>query len=731
MKFRNNPCQFSAASLVPYLFAACLLLALTACHTQQNPDDQWAVYGGSKAGTRYSSLQEIDTANVRQLTVAWTYHTGDADTANHSQIQCNPIIIHNVLYGSTPQQKIFALDAATGRQLWVFNPLEKKADASFFVMNNIRGVSYWESGDDKRILFTAGSYLYALHAADGRPVNEFGNQGRVDLHEGLGREVQKLFVTNTSPGMVYKDLVIIGTRVDEGADAAPGHIRAYDVRTGKQQWIFHTIPYPGEPGYETWDDPEAWKHIGGANCWSGFTLDEKRGMVFAATGSASYDFYGGKRLGANLYADCVLALDAATGKLIWHFQDVHHDLWDKDMPTPPALVTVRRDGKTMDAIAQPTKTGYVFVLERETGKPVYEVKETPVPAVSDLKGEKVYATQPMPVLPKPFVRQQFTENDINPFLPAAEQLSIRQQLQALHHNTMFDPPSVAGTLIFPGYDGGAEWSGPAWDQQTGLLYVNANEMPWVLHMKEVSAQQQQAETWLDAGKRLYQTNCITCHGPERKGGGNYPSLLDVNKKYNDQQFDTLLQNGRRMMPAFHQLGEEERKALASFILNNTQTQAHAFAQPKEPVDSFLQLPYTGTGYIKFLAKDGTPAIRPPWGTLSAIDLNSGVIRWQVPLGQTKVGALHGVVTGTENYGGPAVTAGGLVFIAATSDAKIRAFSKLTGQLLWEQSLPASGFATPAVYAVNGKQYIVIACGGGKLKTASGDSYVAFALPDTK
>ncbi|RFM29019.1 outer membrane protein assembly factor BamB family protein [Deminuibacter soli] len=713
-------------------FILCAAVAMAACGGKQPNSDQWNVYGGNKAGTRYSSLTQIDTGNVQQLAVAWTYHTHDADTVNHSQIQCNPIIVDNVLYGSTPQQKIFALDAATGKQKWVFDPLDKKSgDASFFVMNNIRGVSYWASGDDKRILFTAGAYLYAISATDGKPIPAFGNKGRIDLHDGLGRDVSQLFVTNTSPGIIYKDLIITGTRVDEGANAAPGHIRAYDVRTGKQQWIFHTIPQPGEPGYETWEDPNAWKHIGGANCWSGFTLDEQKGIVFAAVGSASYDFYGGMRKGANLYADCMLALDAATGKLVWHFQDIHHDLWDKDIPTPPALVTIQRDGKNIEAVAQPTKTGYVFVLDRATGKPLYDVKEVPVPTVSDLKGEKVYPTQPMPVLPKPFARQHMSEEDINPLLSAAEQDSLKKVLQSLHHDNMFDPPSQTGTLIFPGYDGGAEWSGPAFDQQTGLLYVNANEMPWILHMKEVKAAQQQAENWLQAGQRLYQTNCITCHGPERKGGGNYPSLVEANKKYNALQLDTLLLNGRRMMPAFRQLSLQERQAIASFILDNKKAQATVFTGPKAAPDSFLQLPYAGTGYIKFLAKDGTPAIRPPWGTLSAINLNTGNIDWQIPLGQTAAGEQHGVVTGTENYGGPAVTAGGLVFIAATSDAKIRAFNKHTGKLLWEHALPASGFATPAVYAVNGKQYVVIACGGGKLHTSSGDSYVAFSIPDKK
>jgi quinoprotein glucose dehydrogenase len=707
-------------------------LTVACNHASQKDYNSWPNYGGTKEGTRYSSLTEVDTNNVQQLQVAWVYHTKDADTAHHSQIQCNPIIIDGVLYGSTPQQKIFAVDAATGQEKWVFNPLVSAANTGFFVMNNIRGITYWSDGkDDKRILFTAGSYLHAIDAGTGKLITSFGNNGRIDLHDGLGRDVKDLFITYTSPGIIYKDLIVVGSRVDEGPNAAPGHIRAYNVKTGKQEWIFHTIPQPGEAGYESWKDPNAYKHIGGANCWSGFTLDEKRGIVFAATGSASYDFYGGMRKGADLYADCILALDAATGKLIWHFQDVHHDIWDKDLPTPPALVTVMHDGKKTDAVAQPTKTGFVFLLDRETGKPLFDVKEIAVSTNSELKGEDVYPTQPIPVLPKPFVRQNFTSADINNLLPADEQQQVKKQLDSLNNGYIFTPPSKKGTVIFPGYDGGAEWSGPAYDEASGLLYVNANEMPWILKMVDVKNEAPKQETYVQAGQRLYQANCMACHGPERKGGGNYPSLINVQTKYNEQQFQSLLQSGRRMMPAFKQLSDEERSAIASFILSNTTAQQKKFTAPPVALDSFLNLPYTGTGYNKFITKSGQPAIRPPWGTLSAINLNTGNIDWQVPLGQTKTGEQNGVITGTENYGGPAVTAGGLVFIAATSDNKFRAFNKHTGKLVWETTLPASGFATPAVYEFNGKQYIVIACGGGKLDTQSGDSYVAFALPDKK
>lgn len=687
----------------------------------------WKVYGGTKEGSRYSSLTQIDTGNVQQLAIAWTYNTGDADTVNHSQIQCNPVVIDGILYGSTPLQKIFAIDAATGKEKWVFNPADPAAGGNrgFFIMSNTRGVCYWADEKEKRIFFTAGSFLHAINAATGKLVTSFGDSGRIDLHNGLGRNAKDLYITFTSPGIIYKDLIIVGSRVDEGPGAAPGHIRAFNVRTGKQEWIFHTIPQPGEEGYDTWDDPNAYKHIGGANCWSGFTLDEKKGIVFVPTGSASYDFYGLMRKGDNLFADCLIALDAATGKKIWHFQQIHHDVWDRDLPTPPALVTVKREGKDIEAVAQPTKSGYVYVFERTTGKPLFPITEEPLPQQTDLPGEKLSPTQPKPSLPAPFVRQVFNAGEVNNLISEEEQIAIKKKLDSLN-NGFFMPPSQKGTVIFPGYDGGAEWGGPAFDEETGLLYINANEMPWILQLRK-SENKSMDESWLQAGQRIYTNTCMACHGTNRQGTGNYPSILNVHTKYTAAQFDELLQTGRRMMPAFKQLSAEERSAVASFILEDKKGQQKKFMQVAA-IDTFLNLPYTGTGYNKFLTKDGWPAIKPPWGTLNAINLNTGNIEWKIPLGEIKEFKDKGVVTGTENYGGPVVTAGGVLFIAATSDSKFRAFNKRTGKLLWETALPACGFATPAVYELYGKQYVVIACGGGKLNTRSGDAYVAFALP---
>jgi quinoprotein glucose dehydrogenase len=719
----------------PLLKQAAVLFLISFCISscrQKESYNTWQVYGGNKENNHYSSLTQIDTGNVSNLKVAWTYHTNDADSM--TQIQVNSIVIDSFLYGVTPKLKLFALDAATGKQKWVFDPLAdssgKKMDGSFG-MNVCRGVTYYTDGkSDKRIFYSAGGNLYCIKATTGLPEKSFGENGKIDLHNNLGRDASKLYVATTSPGIIYKDLIIIGARVSEEAAAAPGYIRAYDVHSGKLRWIFHTIPQPGEFGYDTWDDKDAWNHIGGANTWAGFSLDEKRGILFAPTGSASYDFYGGKRTGDNLFANCVLALDAATGKRIWHFQTVHHDVWDRDVPTAPVLINIKKDGKNIDAIAQITKSGFIFLLDRETGKPVYPVNEVPVSTQSELLGEKLSPTQPIPTFPKPFARQTpITKSELNNIVPDSSYQDIKKRLAGYKTGSIFTPPSKEGTIIFPGFDGGGEWGGAAYDPTTSIIYVNGSEMPWILTMVDVKGKKASSETNLEAGKRLYHSTCMTCHGTQRQGGGNYPSLVGVNKKYNDHQFASLISSGRRMMPAFNQLSSSEINALASFILEDKKEQDKIFIEPEKKKDPWTDLPYTSTGYNKFLTREGYPAINPPWGTLNAINLNTGELIWKDTLGnypELKAKSIH---SGTENYGGAVVTAGGVIFIAATSDAKIRAFNKKTGKLLWEADLPAAGFATPSIYEVNGKEFLVIACGGGKLRKPTGDAYVAFALPD--
>ncbi|MBC7903906.1 MAG: PQQ-binding-like beta-propeller repeat protein, partial [Gemmatimonadaceae bacterium] len=594
--------------------------------------------------------------------------------------------------------------------------------------NSCRGVTYWSDGkNDGRIFYTAGSYLWCISSETGKPINAFGDGGKIDLHVGLGDDVKDQFVTATSPGTIYKDLLVMGSRVNEGHQAAPGHIRAFDVRTGKMKWIFKTIPQPGETGYESWKDKDAWKTIGAANSWGGMSLDQEKGILFATTGSANYDWWGGNRKGNNLFADCLLAIDAATGKRLWHFQHVHHDIWDKDLPAAPALVTINKNGTKTEAVALTTKTGFVYIFDRVSGKPVYEIVEKHVPVDSDLEGEELSPTQPYPTAPAPFVRQSFTEADINSLLPDSSIADIKKRWTTYRRDHMYAPISLRGTIQLPGLDGGAEWGGPSYDPETGILYINANEMAWVIQGVPMKKEASEKESMTTAGERLYRANCMSCHGADKNGSGNFPTLIGSEKKYSPAGFDTLLQTGRRMMPAFRELPALYRQAIASYVLNEKTTVIFqdTFSNRRKP------LPYTIAGYNKFLSKEGLPAISPPWGTLSAINLNTGEYVWKKPLGNDSRFPAAQHPTGTENYGGSVITAGGLLIIAATSDSKLRIFNKRDGTLLHEINLPASAFATPSVYSQNGKQFIAVACGGGKLNTKSGDSYIAFSLPVKK
>jgi quinoprotein glucose dehydrogenase len=527
-------------------------------------------------------------------------------------------------------------------------------------------------------------------------------------------------VLSTTPGAVYRDLLILGTRVHEGpGPSSPGHVRAYDVHTGAIRWTFHTIPGPGEPGYDTWPK-DAWKTVGGANAWSGISVDDSRGLVFLPTGSPAWDFWGGDRHGANLFGNCVLALKAATGERVWHYQVVHHDLWDRDLPQAPVLVTVMRGGRVVDAVSQATKSGHVFVFDRETGEPLFPIEERAAPA-SDLKDEQAFATQPVPVKPPAFARQSFGESDATDISPASR-AAVLERLRRVRSAGQFVPPSTQGTMIFPGFDGGAEWGGSAFDPETRLLYVNANEMPWILEMMEIPPPGQGGKL----GARVYAQHCTVCHGIDGRGDpqGQFPPLTGLADRMKKPDVVTLLQRGKGVMPAFAFLSRAEEEAVASHVLGEP--------APDDPTGEAARSgrPYTHLGYNRFLDPDGYPAVKPPWGTLNAIDLDAGEIRWSVPLGEVPELTKRGVPpTGTENYGGPIVTAGGLVFVGATKDERFRAFDKRTGTLLWETALPAGGYATPATYEKGGRQYVVIAAGGGKMGTRSGDAYVAFSLPD--
>jgi quinoprotein glucose dehydrogenase len=673
----------------------------------------WTVYGGVAEATRYSRLRQIDRTNVRRLKVAWTFETGDAYPG--SEMQCNPLVVDGVLYATTPKVNLVALDAATGALLWRFEPPEGKPVLG---KRRNRGVTYWSQGDVKRIFFAVRHFLYSVDAATGRLDPGFGREGKIDLRENL-RPGEMESVGLSTPGIIHKDLLIVGSTTSEALPTPPGDIRAFDVRTGALRWSFHTVPRPGETGHETWP-ADAWKYTGAANNWAGMALDRERGLVFVPTGSAAYDFYGANRPGDNLFANTLLALKAETGERVWHFQTVRHDIWDRDLPAQPTLVTVTREGRRVDAVAQTTKSGYVYVFERESGRPLFPIEHRKVP-VSDVDGETTAETQPIPLAPEPFSRQFLTADMLTTRTPAAHAAAL-ERFRAIRAGGQFVPGSREGTLIFPGYDGGAEWGGSAYDPESSLLYVNANEMAWILTLVK---QPPAVPGKPVSGKQLYAKECASCHGADRRGAPpEFPSLRGIEARYSPGEIMTLLFQGTGRMPSYQRLGRAANRAIVDFITRGLDTTVAATGP--SPMD----MAYLSDGYKKFLDAEGYPAIAPPWGTLNAIDMNTGAYAWRIPFGEYPELVAQGMKgTGSENYGGPLVTAGGLVFIAATSyDRKLRAFDKGNGALLWETTLPAAGNATPATYEVEGRQFVVIAAGGGKSKDPPGGRYVAYALP---
>ncbi len=687
---------------------AVLSVAPSSNSTPAQAGVDWPAYNGNIDGDHYSALSQINRANVAQLKVAWQFDTGEK-----GNLETNPLIVGRTVYASTFSGKVIALDAATGKLLWQFDSGVKNSQPS-------RGFAYWTDGAEARLFAGVMNYLYALDPATGKPIPEFGENGRVDLRKGLRGDYEQQSIALTTPGIVYRDLIIVGGRNPETHPAPPGDIRAFDVRTGVLRWTFHTIPRPGEFGYDTWP-PDAWKDAGAANNWAGMTLDAARGIVYVPTGSAVFDFYGADRIGNDLFADTLLALDAATGKRLWHFQGVHHDIWDRDFPAPPALVTVNHDGHRVDAIAQTTKQGVVYLFDRVTGAPLFPIAEHAYPP-SDVPGEKTSPTQPMPLVPAPYARQRLTEDMLTTRTPAAHDWAL-QAFRAFRSGGQFIPFGVdRQTIIFPGFDGGAEWGGPAVDPSTSVLYVNANEMAWTGGLTPDNPN-------ASPGAKIYQSQCSICHGANRAGSPPaFPSLVGVTQRLTDAQIADVVAHGRGRMMALPNLDSARIAELIDY-LKSAGSAPSEHSQDTMPGGPSIQ--YGFTGYRKFLDPDGYPAIAPPWGTLSAIDLNTGAYLWEIPLGEYPALAAQGMSdTGSENYGGPILTAGGLLFIGATVyDRKFRAFDSSTGKLLWETELPFAGIATPSTYSVDGKQYVVIAASGGRdPKSPVGGMYIAFSLP---
>ena len=698
------------SSLFGLLLIVLLGLSTTACTPPQHPTPvgsgaDWSQYLGHTSSSQYSSLDQITKGNVTQLEVAWEHVTGDS-----AQYQANNLVIDGVVYTPTPGHKLTALNGATGETLWIFDPDSVAISEPW---RSPRGLMYWNGGEDQWIFISKGPRLYAVEAKTGASVSSFGEGGFIHMGDGMDVEGQPRVVLST-PGYIYNDMIIMGARVNEDT---PGAVRAFDVRTGDRKWIFHTLPRPGEPGSETW--PEGYlDKTGGASDWSGLSIDTERGIVYSSTETAGPDFYGGDRWGENLYANSLIAIDANTGERLWHFQFVHHDLWDMDNPAPPNLLTVVHDGRLRDVVAQGTKMGYLYVFDRVTGEPLWPIEERPQPA-SELSDMKSWPTQPHPTKPPRLMRDLYTEDDVSDVSPEANQMTSEALARMGTHGS-FPPPSLNQTIIFPGYDGGMEWGGAAIGPD-GMLYVNINEIPWFYQLVRT---QNEDGTPISNGERFYRVRCASCHGVDRSGdpGGGFPPLIDVADRLTREAATQLINYGGSRMPAFDHLPEAQRTAIVDFLYGD--------ARPVDVEEEGDLQPYIFRGFHRWIDDEGYPAIKPPWGTLNAVDLNTGEIKWKVPLGEYKELTARGIPpTGTENYGGPVVTASGLIFIGATADETMRAFDAETGDILWEHDLPFGGNATPSTYMVDGKQYVIISAGGWKTNRPAGGSLVAFALPD--
>ena len=744
---------------------------------QKEAYTKWTVYNGGNDNIKYSSLKQINTKNVKDLQVAWTYFSTQPSERNRSDMKVNPLIVNGIMYGLNPELKLFAVDAATGEEKWVYDPeyiptygrAEGRYGQNFNAPGQThisRGLAYYDGEGDpanQRIIYAPGGghMLLCVDATNGRLITSFGTDGMVDLHDDgpTDRIIQDkdLHVSLTTPGIIYKDVIIVGSRNNEGLKTSVGHIKAYDVNTGKLRWIFHTIPQPGEFGYDTWPQKEAYKWVGGANCWGGMCLDEERGIVYAMTGSATDDFYGAYRLGQNLFADCILALDANTGERLWHFQMLHHQVWDWDMcANPPGLATITTEnGELRDVVVCTSKQGFLYVFDRVTGEPIHPIEEVPVPDVSELPGEELWPTQPVPTFYEPFSRQQFREEDLlddRRIISDSSYEYILDKFRQLKSDNFWNPPSIQGTLQIPGFNGGNDWGGASFDPETQMLYIVDNTSPWIVSRVPLDQLDDETRenrlfrrsrrippgaTNLQAAPVIYGSSCQGCHGEDMRGGETDPSLGPIKSlvdlKYDMPTVEGIISMGVGVMPANSELGPSEVTAVSAYLLDNKTilNRRYVASPPVEEPWFFTPKVTSRPGFSgKFLTLEGYPAIKPPWSEMVCYNLNTGKILWRKQTGGYQELYEKEIRTGAETFGAGVITAGGLIFVSGSSACTIEALDKVTGELLWEAELPHAAVSTPAVYEVDGKQYVVISCGGGgKQRTKSGDEYVAFCLPD--
>ncbi len=696
-----------------------LVSSLLSCTREATDTDildnyiDWAIYRGDKKGIQYSELDQINKENVKELTVAWEYHHGKPEGPS---MYSNSIIIDGLLYFTSPTLDAICINAITGKEVWRFISSDFNENKEVLKGRN-RGLVYHKSKASERIFLFAKNRIFAIDAKTGQHISSFGKKGYIDLNYDLDMPPEKASVEATSPGIIYKDHLIVAGRVPEGYNSTPGDIRSYHAITGEFEWIFHTVPREGEEGYDTWNFLED-EIYGGANPWGGFTLDQERGWVFCSTGSPAPDFiYGGTRKGTNLYGNCILALDANTGKKIWHYQNIHHDIFDYDNPPAPILATINKEGEKLDVAIQFTKMGLTFILNRETGVPIFPVNEVPV-GLTMIDDEESWPTQPIPVLPIPLVRTHFTENQITNISPEAHDY-VLDIFNKYDTGPLYTPANEKGVITTPGHQGGIEWGGAAFNPDTNIIFVNANEAPTINRLVKYYDYDSDDISPALKGRLIYNKNCTSCHGTDRKGvPPGIPSLENIT--LSKEQMSEVLASGRGNMPSFNYLAKEEMEHLKEFLKT-----------PDSELDNS-----TKSGIVRYSSdapflvdNEGYPGIKPPWGTLNALNVATGELLWKIPFGEYPELTKRGIKnTGSKNFGGPIATAGGLVFIAATPDEKIRAYNQSNGQLMWEHKLPAAGYATPSTYMIDGKQYLVIVCGGGgKIKSPYGDAVVAFAM----